>query len=209
MKNFLSKFKSKRGMTYVELIVVLSIFAIMSTVVLFNYNEFQERVEIKRLANQIALKFVEAQKSAMAGKTPTGFSFDINDKPSYGLYFNINNLGDKEFIYFTDLDAYEDPNTSQIVQDGYSSSAEIIQTIQITKGNYIKEIIAYDTNNLKKTIISGYSFLFTRPFSYMKCYDSSGAWVTDFSLLEIIISSPIDDFKATIKINSSGRVQIN
>ena len=207
MKKFLSKFKSKRGMTYVELIVVLSIFAIMSTVVLFDYNKFQERVEIKRLANQIALKFVEAQKSAMAGKIPTNFLFGVY-KPSYGLYFNIDNLTNKTFVYFTDLDAHEDvSNNNQISQNGYdfnNPGSETIQTIQITKGNYIERI---DVNGSPVKI--GRSFLFTRPFSNMKCYDSNGSLISNFSSVEITISSPKNDFKAVIKIDSLGRVQIN
>ena len=57
-------------MTYVELIVVLSIFSVMTSVVLFNYNEFQAKIDIKVLANDIALKIVEAQKSALSGKLP-------------------------------------------------------------------------------------------------------------------------------------------
>ena len=47
-------------MTYIELIVVLSIFAVMSSVVIFNYGLFQARIDIKNLASDIALKFVEA-----------------------------------------------------------------------------------------------------------------------------------------------------
>ena len=60
-----------RGMTYVELIVVLSIFSIMTSVVLFNYGAFQAKVDIKNLASDIALKIVEAQKSALSGKLST------------------------------------------------------------------------------------------------------------------------------------------
>ncbi|KKQ07855.1 MAG: hypothetical protein US18_C0006G0001, partial [Parcubacteria group bacterium GW2011_GWB1_36_5] len=55
------RIKKNRGMTYVELIVVLSIFAVMSSIVLFNYGEFQAKVDIKNLASDIALKIVEAQ----------------------------------------------------------------------------------------------------------------------------------------------------
>ena len=54
--------KLNKGMTYVELIVVLSIFSIMTSIVLFNYNEFQAKVDIKVLANDIVLNIVEAQK---------------------------------------------------------------------------------------------------------------------------------------------------
>jgi prepilin-type N-terminal cleavage/methylation domain-containing protein len=38
-----------RGMTYVELIVVLSIFSVISTIVIFNYKEFQAKVEHRKI----------------------------------------------------------------------------------------------------------------------------------------------------------------
>src|SRR3989344_6451778 len=75
----------RRGMTYVELIVVLGIFGVISSVVMFNYGEFQDKVEIKNLASDIALKVVEAQKSAMSGKLPV--NPPSGWKPAYGVYF--------------------------------------------------------------------------------------------------------------------------
>ena len=50
------KIKTNRGMTYVELIVVLSIFAVLSSVAIFNYGSFQDKVDIKNLGSDIALK---------------------------------------------------------------------------------------------------------------------------------------------------------
>ncbi|WP_146755300.1 type II secretion system protein, partial [Shigella flexneri] len=60
----------ERGMTYVELIVVLSIFATISSVVIFNYGAFQDRIDIKNLSSDIGLKIVEAQKSSLSGQLP-------------------------------------------------------------------------------------------------------------------------------------------
>ncbi len=101
-KNFNLKFKSvhfRKGMTYVELIVVLTIFSIMSAVVIFDYNSFQSRIVIKNLSNDIALKIGEAQKNAMSGKLPPldqqNFLKEngiIDWRPSYGVYFNIGEL---------------------------------------------------------------------------------------------------------------------
>ena len=55
-------------MTYVELIVVLAIFAILSSVVMFNYGNFQAKVDIKNLGSDIALKIVRTQ--GHNGKVP-------------------------------------------------------------------------------------------------------------------------------------------
>ena len=61
MKKLL-KMQKNRGMSYVELIVVLSIFAVLSSVILYNYGEFQAKVDIKNLASDIALQIVQSQK---------------------------------------------------------------------------------------------------------------------------------------------------
>ena len=78
------KIKRNGGFTYVELIVVLSIFAIMSSVVIFNYGSYQTNVDIKVMANNIALKIVQAQKDATSGKWNPN-ELDNNWKPSYGI----------------------------------------------------------------------------------------------------------------------------
>src|SRR3989344_4561547 len=98
------------GMTYVELIVVLSIFSVMTSIALFDYNKFQAKVDIKVLANDIALKIVEAQKSAMSGKIPIQ-NISSTWKPSYGIYFDL--ADGKNFIYFAntidgDNNSYDD-----------------------------------------------------------------------------------------------------
>lgn len=101
-----------KGMSYIELIVVLSIFSVLSSVVIYNYGAFQSQVDIKSLSSDVALKIVEAQKSSLSGKLPTATPSDPQSwKPSYGVYFNVKNVkpkdplsDNKSFTYFVDLD---------------------------------------------------------------------------------------------------------
>ena len=128
MIKFFKNYKRNQGMTYVELIVVLSIFASLSTVVMFNYNEFQERIDIKNLSSDIALKVVEAQKSSISGRLPPSQPVGgQNWKPSYGVYLD-HTPNNKIFYYFTDLD----PN---VEFDDYdcSGSGECLEIIEIKK----------------------------------------------------------------------------
>ncbi len=184
------RIKKNRGMTYVELIVVLSIFAVMSSIVLFNYGEFQAKVDIKNLASDIALKIVEAQKSALSGNSPNLFSGLM--KPSYGVYFDT--ADPIHFIYFADKD-----------NNGiYSSSSldTILDTIIITKNNRISGLVGggCTINNNKLSII------FKRPDSSAKFASDSG--VLSCTSVQISIASP-KSATATIKIYPSGRVQVN
>lgn len=185
-------YKLNKGMTYVELIVVLSIFAVMSAIAMYNYGEFQAKVDIKNLASDIALKIVEAQNSALSGKLSTQ---SFLPKPSYGVYFNTANPGgdNKSFFYFADFDNGND----------YDGGAEKLDTISIKKGNYIDKIEIFGTN-CPNNPIPALTIVFRRPDS--KAIISPEC--TSIFYVEIKIKSPK---KATsiIRIYPSGRVQVN
>lgn len=207
--------KLNKGMTYVELIVVLSIFSAMTSVVLFNYRSFQDKVDIKVLANDIALKIVEAQKSALSGKLSLRTHGGISDwKPSYGVYFDLSAPDSKkEFIYFTDSDQdkYYNAATSCPGQDG--TVDECIDKISITKNNYITSFtFFYEDESFLDTAADGdsddnLSITFTRPRSDA-VIKSTNVSTASLSYVQINISSA-SGVTAKIKVYSSGRIQIN
>ena len=183
-------------MTYVELIVVLSIFGIMSSIVLFNYNKFQAKVDIKNLANDIALKIVQAQKDAMSGKwntnAPSGW------KPSYGVYFDLS--VPNHFIYFADF------SNDHIFNDG-SCYGECLDNINITKGK-ISKIEECSTEGCLSLVSTPnpLSITFTRPNSGASFSPNLSA---SSNYIRTTISSSDDSFNGYIKIYPSGRIQVN
>ncbi len=209
---------SYRGMTYIELIVVLSIFAVMSSVVIFNYGEFQAKVDIKNLANDIALKIVEAQKSSLFGKFPSLTQQTLTDsswKPSYGVYININSSsGDnKGFVYFVDL---KNP-TQNSLYDGTNNSllctgGECVEKITITKGNIISSMDVHYLQDLSgitppPTNIDNATLSFSRPSS-TAVIKSTTALLPNIDYIQISITSG-KSAQSNIKLYASGRVQIN
>ena len=184
-------------MTYVELIVVLSIFAVLSSVVLFNYGDFQSNIDLKNLASDIALQVVQAQKSSLDGLLPLA-GYDPNIwKPAYGIYIDISQP--KQFIYFADLNN----------ANGYDAN-ESISTISITKNNYISNIDKCSLN----TCVSGsnpinlLSVTFKRPDSKANFLTNPVYTFNGSDYVQITISSP-KGTKALIKLYPSGRVQVN
>jgi len=182
----------QKGMTYVELIVVLSIFAVMSSIVLFNHGKFQAKVDIKNLANDIALKIVEAQKSAMSGKwntnAPSGW------KPSYGVYFDLS--VPNHFIYFADFDN----------NNYYDFNDSVLDTIIITKNNIISglEVVRECPS------VTDLSIVFKRPDSSALINNSTGIFSCDtIEYAKITVSSSDNSFNGYIKIYPSGRIQVN
>jgi len=203
--------KMNRGMSYVELIVVLSIFALLSSVAVYNYGNFQTNVDIKNLASDIASKIVEAQKSSLNGALPTKSGYDSSWKPSYGVYFDVTS-DPKSFVYFTDLGVWDgnNNNTQNSLFDGsfVDCTGECLDKIAITKGNKISRIDKCTGDTcppIDSDSISSLAVLFKRP-------DSSaiftGADVSGSEYIKITIESP-KGATAFIKIYPSGRIQVN
>jgi len=205
--------KLNRGMTYVELIVVLSIFAVMTSIVLFNYSKYQEQVDIKVLANDIALKIVQAQKSALSGELPPlsqQTQIDSTWKPSYGVYFDPGT--NNNFIYFTDLGIWDNIAGHNTQNNSYDSSScpgsgECLNSITITKGDYILRIDSY-LGLTPTQITNPLSITFTRPNSGAAFYSNGLSLPAGFDYVQITISSP-SLIKSCIDVYPSGRIQIN
>lgn len=211
------KLQKNKGMTYIELIVVLSISGIIASISLFNYKDFQDRVDMKNLANDIALKIVEAQKSSIAGKLPITGAPSSTWKPSYGVYFDLENGSNpkKSFYLFTDLDE----NKALSLEDMNNCPQGECNT-KITLGNN------YEINNLNIYTSDGSSeptannilqlnINFTRPNSGAifsnkdpSTYNSVFGESTQIFYVEITLLNTRNSATSLIRVHSSGRVEI-
>ena len=214
MINFFKKIKLNRacpvklkerngGFTYVELIVVLSIFAMMSSLVMFNYGAFQAKVDIKVLASNIALKIVQAQKDAMSGKSDKWAEYyDSNWKPSYGVHFDSNSGSNTNFTYFADF------STPDHRFDGGScdGTSECIDETSINKGDVVKDI-SYSSGGSLTSVNGKFDITFTRPNSGATFHFSTDSQpVVDYA--QITISSGDGSATSCIQVYASGRIQI-
>ncbi len=190
-------------MTYVELIVVLGIFSVMASVSIFNYGKFQSKIDIKNLANDIALKYVEAQKSSVAGK----FSTRAADgwKPSYGVHIPladpINNPGNKLFYYFADIGSdryFTAPN-------GCNGTWDCIEQIQISKNNSIKSVSLVGAGcNAINVLTTTYK----RP-NLTPTFVTDPVATCNPTAAEVEVQSPDGTTTAKVIIYASGRIQID
>jgi len=206
-KKYNSKFKIpnlQSGMSYVELVVVLSIFSIMSGVAVYNYGAFQGKIDVKNLANDIALKIVQAQNEASSGKFPLYGSFGSN-KPSYGVHFD-RGLDPKSFVYFADLDTSKVYNPGTLVCIPGTTS-ECIEKINITKGNSVSDISVFYNNGSSISYPNGFYITFIRP-GFEPTVAGTGSVLSNVYYTQITVASPRGN-TAKVKLYASGRVQIN
>ena len=199
------KIKFNFGMTYIELIIVLSIFALLSTVAVFNYGEFQDKVDIKNLASDVALRVVKAQKDSLSGALP-GVSVPSNWKPSYGVYFKPTGTGadNKSFVYFVDISS--PPNN---VYDGDFDCphfTECLEKVTITKGSVISALKVFYLADPDPETLEDLTVTFSRVNSGGKLV-SGGAVLVGVDRIEIDFHSPRGS-TGCLNLYPSGRVEL-
>jgi type II secretory pathway pseudopilin PulG len=93
-----------RGITSLELIVVLAIFGILSGITMFNYSAFSAGINLQNTAQEVALRVQQAQTESISGRYPrfTDPQQTVYPgwKPSFGVYFSAGAA--KKFAYFFD-----------------------------------------------------------------------------------------------------------
>lgn len=107
MKRLLKKInRNSTGFSLVEFIVIISIFAIMAGVALFNFGGFNSNVSLNNLAHDIALTVRQAQVYGISATEGA----DINPTSQIrGVYFPyLSSNFDNKFTIF--LDVNTDPN---------------------------------------------------------------------------------------------------
>lgn len=194
-------YNGNKGMSYVELIVVLSIFSVISAVAIFNYGDFQSKVDVKNLSSEIALRIVGAQRDALSGKLPPNGA-PLNWRPAYGVHF-APNKDTKSFFYFADLSNDDPPQF-----EGVDCHGECLDKILINKGETIPltdGLTIFDGAG-NPTVVSDLTITFTRPDS--SAVMVSGGNVLDVSHAEIKIVSPRGK-AGFIKVYPSGRIQVD
>lgn len=114
--------KHSRGFSLIELLVVVSIIIVISTVILARYGQFNGKVLLRNLAYDVALSIREAQVYSTSGKIGTGSS-SLN----YGVYFTSST----QYILFADTDG-----------NGKYNSGEAVEVLKLKAGYTISDFCA-------------------------------------------------------------------
>ena len=235
---FKNKYKQdilkNRGLTLVELMVVISIFSIITSVTIFNYASFRSNVSIQNLSDDVALAIRKAQSFAIGVRASKGGSFEN----SYGVHFSINSNHtdqdgslsgyNKSFLMFSDI---TNPSNRTKVYDYDVSNiycsvigVECIELFKITTPDVIKDIIYYDNlGGVVSSIDNGNTqasidIVFTRPspgaeFCYRVTTNPSESCnpITISSMGIVISNGQTDATKKktkTIYVQNTGQISI-
>jgi len=214
-KNFKNK---NNGVTLVELMVVISIFAIISTTVLVDYRNFSSSVVTQNLADDIALSVRKAQSYAIGVRGSSG-SFN----QGYGIHFANSDFisgisgSNKSFVLFSDMGA-------QNKQYDYNNSScgtpvegnECMEVLSINSANEISEIVLIDNNNEKEVVpqkgVADIVFIRPNPepvFCYRSNIQSLSCVNKKITMVKIKVSSIADpSIYRIITISNNGQISI-
>jgi len=198
-----------KGLTLIELMVVISIFLVITSTVIFNYGSFKSNVSLQNLTDDIALAIRKAQSFAIGSR-------GINNvfSNSYGVHFSKNtdrvNLvaNNKSFLMFS----ANTPTSGYIVGSGSCGDPEnkCIELFNIASNDTVKDILI-DGSSISYT--SYLDIIFTRPNPRATfCLRSSigGSCSTqNISSVSIIISNGqagIDEKTKTISVQNTGQI---
>lgn len=202
-----------RGFTMLEMLIALSMFILLSSMFLVNYNTFNKRVSLDTLAHQIGQWVRDAQISAMSVKNSrSAGAFP----PGYGLHFD--RATSDRFIFFADLDNDNQYDSLTGIQKCGDSGVECERVVNLLQGNTISTLCgdspgtatslqcatagAVDTSNV-------FDITFTRPNpDAVIVGDLNGAsFPTEYSRARIGVVS-VKGYERTIEVWTTGQISI-
>jgi len=211
--NNLFKTSINKGFTLVELMVVISIFVIISGVAIFDYGNFRSTVSLQNLTDDIALSIRKAQGFAIGARAVSGTT-DFNK--SYGMHFStldiLNQLdGSKKSFLMFNSDAsnkFYDYNTDTVC----GSPNECMELFKISTADIIKEIKSDDGSVLNSIDIS-----FKRPdskaFFCSRSTKVNSCDIRNISRVDITISNGQTDSSKlktrVISVQNTGQISIS
>lgn len=141
--NVLQRLRSShRGFSLVELIVVISIMVLITTVVLVRHSAFNSTVLLNNLAYDVAGTIREAQVYATSVRNAGGQGFTT----AYGVYFDM--AFPEQFILFSDSDQdgvftfVDDGSGGGVANDGIpdSGSEAVVDRYVLQRGHRVTNI---------------------------------------------------------------------
>jgi prepilin-type N-terminal cleavage/methylation domain-containing protein len=175
------KHNTQSGVTLIEMIVVVAIFALVSSVLLFNYSDFSTAVSLRGLSQEVALSIRKAQTYATSAQIGAlgGQSY-----PGYGISFSLQTPtgaayepDQKQFVLFADIPLPPDPlPNKQYDADGDCGSpiagGECLERFSITTAD---KIVAIETDATGRVTTGSVTVTFRRPTpDVIICYSLTG-----------------------------------
>lgn len=210
------KIKYNKGMTLVELLVVLAIFLMVAGITIFDYGRFRSTVSLQNLADDVSLSVRRTQNYAIGVRSGQSSIFSNG----YGIHFstatpasNDARAGsNKTFIIFNDLPSanhvYNYPVSSNTTCNAstLASGDECIDMLSITSNDIVSAICPNGSS-----CTTGYAditFLRPNPDAYICTGAIGGGCSGPISSVDIVVKNNQSLATKTITISSIGQISV-
>ena len=147
-----------KGFTLVEMLSVLAIFSILTSVVVFNYNKFRSDTILTNMAYEVALSIREAQIYGVSARQ----SAPIDYKVPYGIFIPKDS---EQYYLFADMG-----NETTTIPDGKFSGSDCadpgqdtcVTTYSLQRGMKISDV-QYNNGSICQSLNGDPSIIFKRP----------------------------------------------
>ncbi|MFA5841745.1 MAG: type II secretion system protein, partial [Candidatus Paceibacterota bacterium] len=164
LKHTICSRKTNQGFTLIEMIVVMGIFALLSSTLFINYSQFSVNASLSNLTHQLALIVRQAQ---VYGISVSQASSGSQQFKGYGVYFSTATVADqKTSILFNDWNPVNnkyDPIVGGLGPCNGDVNDECQERISIQSGDMVEKIIANGKTASPGTELNDISIVFTRP----------------------------------------------
>jgi prepilin-type N-terminal cleavage/methylation domain-containing protein len=185
---------SRQGFTLIELVVTISIFVVVSTLIFANYPKFKSQLSLKKTSQEIAFAVREAQVYSLSVK-----SYDNTFNFGYGVHFDKSKPN--TIVLFADT------NNNNVFDEESDGN---VKEYKIQTNNAISDLCGDEKKSFPNPGLCGLSQLdavYLRPNPIVNLKRNGDPFSENFSDIEIIISSPGEVVKKII-IWVSGQITI-
>ncbi len=202
------------GLTLIEMLVVVAIFAIVASVLFFNFSDFNTNISVRNLSQEVALMVRKAQTYATGVHNLDGLATSSDVYPAYGMSFSAQTGGAafsanaKQFILFADTTDGSGA-TNRYYNNGGSCGNptpgnECVEAFSITTGDKVTSLCT-DQGCASDTTVN---IVFRRPSPDAEiCIVSNGVCTARVSFLKIVIQSA-GGMERAIVIWNTGQISV-
>jgi Tfp pilus assembly protein FimT len=212
------KYSTNKGFTFAELMITVTIMMIMTSVVIFNYNQFNDSTLLSQFAYDLSLTIRQAQVYGVAtregGMTQSGQITTANAnsnafKSAYGVHFED---GTNSFFMFVD--------SGPIPNGKYDSGEVVLQTYTFQRGIKIRRLCFKPDSGNSGTCASGsggiidaigksaqsLDITFLRPDPEAKIIPNDPSQPVGFAI--IYLQNESDTIRRSVSIYSTGQISV-
>lgn len=205
------------GFTLVELLVVIFIFTVMTSITVIRYHGFDNTVELNNQALEIALAIREAQTNAIGSKDSSVDSTTF--KNAYGIFFS-KNIDGTSFVSYINKKVWdgvsgevdtENPTKYWFDDGNYSNCGgpayECLRKYPLKSGYTISEICIPDSGLCSNDAQVSISFRRPDPAAIIRKDGNGSSGAGDQSSVKITIRSP-KGIEASVHVTKTGLIYV-